>query len=151
MGFRVVVTLAVCPVGIRRVCAGPAEPRPARATGGSCRSGSLCQLGLAAILPQEQQLLLIGIMRITIEKVRLMKNPGLLRCAGARAAKKNHFAKSKISNFFFFQNFFPPRRQATLSWLGGFALMQRSHKGHQEPGISWFFTRGRAHRSRASA
>ena len=35
----------------------------------------------------------------------------------------------KSQNFFF-----PPRRQATLSWLGGFAFMRNPHKGHQEPG-----------------
>ena len=66
----------------------------------------------------------------------------------ARREKKNDFAKSKISKKFS-KNFFPPRRQATLSWLGGFAFMQHTHKGHQEPGID--FTRGRAHQSMASA
>ena len=50
-----------------------------------------------------------------------------------RAAKKNDFAKSKFLKFKTF--FFPPRRQATLSWLGGFAFMRTPHKGHQEPGI----------------
>ena len=60
---------------------------------------------------------------------------GRIACFAELAARreKNDFAKSKnlkIKTFFF-----PPRRQATLSWLGGFAFMRNPHKGHQEPGI----------------
>ena len=46
--------------------------------------------------------------------------PGLAALRRGARREKNDFVKSKI--FKKFQFFFPPRRQATLSWLGGLRL-----------------------------
>ena len=58
---------------------------------------------------------------------------GRIACFAELAARREKKRLCEIKNFKKF--FFPPRRQATLSWLGGFAFMRNPHKGHQEPGI----------------